>query len=180
MIGKKVIIIGEVGTGKSSLTLKLIHQAIDLSKVEEITVIDMAPTTAALGPKRIGSRLDEMSGLVKQVLYLAPKEITAPRLSAHSSEELLEHVLRNKQVIESAISAYMKKPTPILFINDISIYLQSGDLRPILELIDLPKTFIANGYYGTSLGEDLNTGISKLEKSMMDRLCLFMDLVINL
>ncbi len=180
MIGRKVIIIGKVGTGKSSLTLKLIRQAIELSKVEEITVIDMAPTAATLEARRIGGRLDEMSDLVKPVIYLAPKEITAPRLSSHSSEELLQHVLRNKQLIDSAIQAYKEKHTPILFINDLSIYLESGDLKSILELINLPRTLIANGYYGTSLDQDLNTGISKLERNMMDRLRQYMDLVISL
>jgi archaellum biogenesis ATPase FlaH len=176
----KVIILGEVGTGKSSLTLKLIRQAIELSKVGEITIIDMAPSTATLEGRRVGGRLVEMSDLVRQVVYLAPTEIKAPRLSAHSSEELIQIVSRNKQLIDSAIRAYRKKPTPILFINDLSIYLQSGDISSILELINLPKTLIANGYYGTSLDHDLGTGISKLERSMMDRLCQSMDLIISL
>jgi len=174
-----VIILGEVGTGKSSLTLKLIRQAIELSKAEEITIIDMAPSVATLEGRRIGGRLNGISDLVKQVIYLAPTEITPPRLSAHSSEELVQLVWQNKQLIDSAIRAYKGKPTPILFVNDISIYLQSGDVSSILELMKLPRTFIANGYYGTSLDHDLNTGISKLERSMMDRLCKFMDLIIN-
>ncbi len=180
LIGRKVIILGEVGTGKSSLTLKLIRQAIELSKVKEITIIDMAPSAATLKGGRIGGRLDEISDIVKKAKYLAPTEITPPRLSARSSEELVQLIWQNKQLIDSAIRAYEEEPTPILFINDISIYLQSGDISSILELIKLPRTFIANGYYGTSLDHDLDTGISKLERSMMDRLCKSMDLIINM
>jgi len=180
MIGRKVIIIGEIGTGKSSLTLRLIRQAIELSKLEEITVIDMAPSASTLQARRIGQRLDEMSDLVKQVVYLAPTGITAPRLTARSSEDLVQRVSRNKQLIDWAIRKYKEKPTPILFINDLSIYLQSGDISSILELINLAKTFIVNGYYGKSLDYDLDTGISKLERRMMDRLIQSVDFVINL
>lgn len=180
LVGRKVLIVGEVGTGKSSLTLKLIRQAIELSKVKEITVIDMAPSVAAFGERRIGGRLDGISNLMKEVVYLAPAGITAPRHSARTPEELLQYVLRNKQLIDSAIRTYKEKLTSILFINDVSIYLQSGDLSSILELANLSRTFVANGYYGTSLARDFDTGISKLERSMMNRLRQSMDMVINL
>jgi len=63
------------------LTLKLIRYAIELSKVDEIAVIDMAPSTATLEARRIGGRLDEMSDLVKQVVYLAPTEMACCYLS---------------------------------------------------------------------------------------------------
>jgi hypothetical protein len=49
-----------------------------------------------------------------------------------------------------------------------------------MEALDACETFIANGYHGDSLSEDRGTGVSKIERDLMNRLASRMDVVINL
>jgi len=44
----------------------------------------------------------------------------------------------------------------------------------------LSHTFLGNSYYGRSLSEDKNTGISKREKEMVESLFSEMDFIIHL
>jgi hypothetical protein len=40
----------------------------------------------------------------------------------------------------------------VLIINDVSIYLQAGELDKLLSLLNSTPTVIMNGYFGRSLG----------------------------
>jgi len=68
----------------------------------------------------------------------------------------------------------------ILFINDTSIYLQSGDYETILSTVRAADTLIANGYYGRTMEFDFDTGISMVERELMDKLIMSADIVIKL
>jgi hypothetical protein len=68
----------------------------------------------------------------------------------------------------------------MLFINDISIFFQSGSSKAVLSTIEASETFIANGYYGKYFAFDHDTGVSKTERDLMDLLASKMDKVIDL
>ena len=80
-------------------------------------------------------------------------------------------------MIDQLFREYVKNPGKVLLINDISIYLQTGDLDKIILLFDTTPTVMMNGYYGSSLG---GGDLGKRERENMDALQEQCDLVIKL
>lgn len=140
----------------------------------------MAPGAEVFEGRSIGGRLPEMTGVCNQIRYMAPSRVETPRLRAKTPGELLRMVRLNEERIGALIEEYMKGPTPVLFVNDVSIYLQSGSIDRILLAVEKAETFIANGYYGEELSADLGTGVSERERGLMDGLAFEMDAVIDL
>lgn len=180
LIGKKTLITGDVGTGKTKFTLELVSQAIKEDYTEETTIIDMAPATKLVDSRKIGGRLSEMMEMPKNMKYLTPETIETPRLSAKNAQHLLHLVKLNHNAILPLLQNYLKNPSSILFINDISIFFQSGSHEPILSAVEASETFIANGYYGKYFAFDYETGVSKREQRLMDILSNHMHLTIRL
>jgi GTPase SAR1 family protein len=177
---KKTLIVGDLGTGKTKLLIKLLNEAIEMGLGNKITIIDMAPKVIMQNEKKIGGTLLVYNPEVKNLRYLASENIKAPRLLSKNAKELIFFAQENKKIIDSFFDAFIKNPSSILFINDVSIYFHLGSINPILEVLELVDTFIANGYYGRSLLEDFNTGISKKEMECMEALMEKMDIVIRL
>lgn len=179
-LGRKVLIIGDVGSGKTLLTANLLDQAVGMGYCHQITVIDMAPPTMDFHGMRIGGILAEVTKAAAEVRYLKPKEVKAPRAMAENAEELMRLANFNRQVIAKTLTEYLQNPTPLLFINDVSIYLQAGGIMKVLSAIHESQTCIANGYFGKKLAVDFGTGISRREQTMMRRLMREMDVTIRL
>jgi len=76
----------------------------------------------------------------------------APRLTGKSVNEVESFAENNVKLIDHIFKAYLKDPCKTLFINDVSIYLQKGDIEKLILLLDSTPTVIMNGYYGKSLG----------------------------
>ena len=167
-------------TGKTKLTAELLEEAVKLGFSTMITVIDMAPETEIVEGRGIGGRLSELTRAYREVRYLAPPRVETPRLKATSVEELLSLVQLNAERIRPLLEEYLAVPSSILFINDISIYLQSGQVDTVLLAEGKAETFIANGYYGEFFSQDHRTGVSKRERDLMDLLASHMDIVIRL
>lgn len=180
LLGKKTLIIGDVGSGKTLLTANLLEQAIDTGYCHQITVIDMAPPAMQFRGMRVGGTLTDVTKAISKVRYVVSGEIKAPRIMAKSAGELKKFVEFNKKTIDRMLTGFMLKPTSFLFVNDVSIYLQAGDAEKIIEAMYKSETFIANGYFGKKLGEDLGAGISKRERMLMSCLMKEMDEVIAL
>ena len=179
-LGKKILIIGDVGAGKTKLTLELISQAIKSNYAKETTIIDMAPATKMVKGRKIGGRLIEMMKLSKRLRYLTPEKVETPRLSAEDADHLLHLIKLNHDAILPLLRDYVNNPSKVLFINDISIFFQSGSSKAVLSTVDASETFIANGYYGKYFAFDHDTGVSKTERELMDLLASKMDEVISI
>lgn len=180
LLGRKVLITGDVGSGKTLLTANLLDQAVGMGYRHQITVIDMAPPAMGFHGMRIGGILAEFTEAVSEVRYLKPKEVKTPRAMAGSAEELMKLAEFNRRVLDQTLTEFLLKPTPLLFINDISIYLQTGGIKKVLSAIHKSQTCIANGYFGNKLDADFGTGISRREQMMMRRLMREMDVTIRL
>ena len=177
-LGKKVLIMGDVGAGKTVLTRHVLLEAIEKEYGDNITVIDMAPRATTVKGLSVGGLLmtPEDSG----VRYLEAEDIRTPRLSAKDGEELMELADYNRKEIEKLLDKFDASPTAVLFINDVSIYLQRGDIDRLWSAIEKAETVVANGYSGEKLKEDFGTGFSNREKRMMERLASRMDIAIRL
>ena len=156
------------------------EEAVEQGHSGEITVIDMAPETEVFEGRSIGGRLPELTDACKHVRYLTPSKVETPRLRAKTPEELLRMARLNEERIKVLLDEYLERPSPMLFVNDVSIYLQSGSIDLILITANRAGTFVANGYYGERLSADLGTGVSERERALMDALASEMDLVISL
>jgi hypothetical protein len=141
---KRTLIIGGLNTGKTELTAGILGQVL-VSKKAKTALLDLAPElTMGIGGK-LGVRPDPL-------LSYYTTTIIPPRLTARSSEEAEAYALQNAKAIEVLFSSYMENPCKVLFINDVSLYLQAGDLGKLLLVLNTAPTVIMNGYFGSGLG----------------------------
>jgi len=136
---KKTIIIGEVNTGKTTFLLDILSVFLKEGE-KEITLIDMAPESI----KGIGGKIDKDK--IDAIQYYTAR-IVAPRLTGKTEEEVEKFARHNAELINKIFVEYLKNPTKVLFINDVSIYLQAGDLIELLALLHSTPTVIINGYF---------------------------------
>jgi hypothetical protein len=73
-------------------------------------------------------------------------------LSSRTEEEALVIAGENKTKIDDLLNRFQQSGRDILFINDLSMYLQAGNAQDLLQWIQKTPTVIANGYYGQKLG----------------------------
>lgn len=180
LLHRRVLILGDVQTGKTSLTARLIREAVQLEGPGKITIIDMAPNRFVYRGRLIGGRTSETASLPTGVMVLQPGHVNAPRCLAENKSDLLRQVEENSVKIEQVLEQYLAHPTPVLFLNDISLYLQCGKWRKLWDVMKDSDTSVANAYYGRSLDDDLGTGVSSVERSLVRRLTQQVDLVIHL
>jgi GTPase SAR1 family protein len=176
ILGKKVLILGEAGSGKTKLTAQLLQELMSIVDPKSISVIDLAP-------KRVGAfggKLTEYLSISGRVKYYSPKRVYTPRLSGKSSKQILHYAELNKKNMQPLFNEFIQNATEVLVINDITLYLHLGELEIVLECVKLAKTFLATAYYGSKLAEDLGTGISLRERQLTNRLAAFMDLVVKI
>lgn len=176
IIGKKVLILGEVGSGKTSLTAKIVQELMLFIEPKEITVIDMAPEATG----EIGGKLSKYLSLNSELRYLSPAKVYAPRTMGVTNTQVVEYAKRNKNAMKPLLDEFLKKPTKVLIINDITLYLHLGKLEKIMNCMRLAETFLASAYCGVKLKEDYGAGISAREKQMVEKLATYMDHVVKL
>jgi hypothetical protein len=179
-IQKMTIILGDISTGKTTTTALLIMDALKLISPNNITIIELAPKKVIYKGKTIGGRISDIIKLPPGIKLLQSKKIYSPRYSAKDKNQLLKLVEKNKISIDTILNEYMDNPTPILFINDLSIYLQSGKWETIFKTMQKAKFSLANAYYGRSLDNDFNTGISKIERKTLEIISSKVDMIIHL
>jgi hypothetical protein len=175
-IGKKVLIKGEVKSGKTKLCEEILNEMIKYFPPSKITVIDLAPSKKYFKDIILGGTMSVPNG----VIYLRPSIIYAPRLEGKNKEEVLELARRNAMNIENIFKIYENNHSEILFINDITLYFHAGSFERIIELIKYPKTLICNAYEGEKLHDDKESGITIREREMLKKFEEYMDIIIKL
>jgi GTPase SAR1 family protein len=172
---KKILIIGDVGSGKTQLTAKIIESLLENKGKDNITIIDMAPSVI---PK-IGGKISLYTNVLK-LKYLTSQNIRAPRTEGKDKENVSSLANLNKNLIEPLIETYLNNPTEILIINDLSLYLHAGSIEKIEKCMDLANTFIANAYYGKHFSDDRGSGINEREKNLIEELMKKFDEIIRM
>jgi len=176
ILGKKVLILGEAGSGKTKLAAQLLRELMMLVNPEEITVIDLAPQRVG----EIGGKLTDYVNVNSRVRYLSPQNVYTPRLAGASPKQVLYYAELNRKNMEPLLNRFIRNITEVLVLNDVTLYLHSGKLETVLKCVRLAKTFLATAYYGSKLAEDLGTGISSKERQLTDKLATSMDLTLKI
>jgi hypothetical protein len=154
ILGRRILITGDVNSGKTTLS-RLMVEALCLDGFgPEIAIVDCAPEVPrqialARGVSGVGGKLAYPPDMA--VLYLAD-HIAAPRLSTNTEEEAVVVAAANKARIDVLLDRFAASGRQILFINDVTLYLQAGDVRELTNRIAGASTVVANGYRGTRLG----------------------------
>lgn len=165
-LGKKTLILGDVNSGKTTLTRQILDGFCRQGLGGRIAILDFAPdipeeVLRRRGLAGVGGRLEPPAGCGAAVLHAT---IVAPRLTSSSEEEAMEKAGRNRKAIEGLFLRYESLNRDILFINDASLYLQAGDLDRITGLLEKTGTAVVNGYFGEKLGPG---ALSRREREAM-------------
>lgn len=155
-LGKQLLVMGDVNTGKTTLCRQWLVQLCQQGLAERIALIDMAPhIPAALALERglVGAGGSLLPPPASGVLDLRT-HLDAPRLSSTSEAEAMAKAVRNAQAIETLLEQLPRSRRDILFINDVTLYLQAGSAAELLAHIAKAsiKTLVVNGYWGDRLG----------------------------
>ena len=175
LAGKRTLILGDVGAGKTVQTRRLLEEALSLG-LGPVTVMDMAPEARVVNGTRVGGPILEAD--VPGVRVLRSRSIRAPRLSAVDAKDVVEQASHNATVVKALLEQFRDSPTPVLFVNDISIYLQMGDVQTLWGALAEAGTVVANGYLGERLKDDRGSGVSDRERKGMEELAARFDVVV--
>jgi len=178
-LGKRTLITGDISTGKTSFTRKILEEMCRHHLAARITVIDLAPeipgeVAVELGLKGIGGELLPPEG--KDIVYLTTF-LNPPRLSSKSEEEAISIAVQNAKKIEDLFIGFSRCRRDIFFVNDISLYLQAGSAQKLMEWMEKASTIVVNGYYGERLGSGI---LSQREKKEMQALGKFFHIRIQM
>jgi len=166
-IGAHTILYGEANTKKTYYTAKFVQYLTDIKKInpKEISILDFAPKLSNIRGLKIGGKIEDFfpqSIICNNILFEG--EIIPPRLNANNKNELHQYAQMNYEKTFEILEIFNEEPTSILIINDISIYLQLGDKKYILDTIKQASTFFGNTYYGSSIKRNFAKLFSKNEK----------------
>lgn len=168
-INKKTIIVGEVNSGKTVYLKDILGKFLE-EGYTDLVVIDMAPENI----RGVGGKIN--LGKHNLIRYLTAG-IVAPRLVGGAQGEIVAFAKKNALMIDQIFSRCLRNPSNVLFINDVSIYLQAGNLDRLLSFLNTIPTVIMNGYFGYSLG---GGEFGMRERHEMKKLQEKCDRVINL
>jgi hypothetical protein len=172
-IGHRTLLYGETNTGKTHYTAKFVQYLLEVKKVspKDISILDFAPKLTYFNNLKIGGRIQdyyENSVKCNNIKFIG--EIIPPRLNAKNKNEIYSNICHNFNKIYEIIEIYNNNPTPVLIINDISLYLHLGSNKYLINTINKSNTFFGNSYYGSSISSKFSKLISIKEKRKVESL----------
>ncbi len=167
-LGRKLLIVGEVNTGKTTLTARILEDFCRRGLGPRIAVLDLAPyvppdIAAARRLKGVGGVLKVMGGCGVLAIH---DRLEAPRLTSASQAEAMTKAAKNKALADAAWQR-LDGRRDILFVNDASMYLQAGSAAELIAHLEAAHTAIVNGYFGERLGDG---ELTRRERTEMARL----------
>jgi len=174
--GIKTLVAGDVNTGKTTFYRRLLHLIIGEGWAPRTAGLDLAPSIPA--KTKMHQSVKGVGGSLKpcddRILYLHPV-LAPPRLASKTEEEAFLKAEENLREIRKAVAIIASSSRDVLFVNDVTLALQAGTARDVLQWMSAFPTVVANGYYGEKLG----TGeFSRRERRRMEELMKELDRVL--
>lgn len=177
-LGKHTLLYGETDTKKTFYTAKFIDFLIESQKIDpkEISILDFAPKLMKINGLKIGGKINEFSAhsSICNVIPLE-REIIPARLKARNKKELYENLCHNYKITSNSLKIFNEKPTKLLIMNDVSIYLHLGDKSYLLNTINKTNTFLGNSYYGSTIKSGFGCLLSLKEQKRVEFLIKNLD-----
>ncbi len=166
VLGQQWLIMGDINSGKTTRCRQWLQQLCEQGLGARIAVLDLAP--------HIPPAMAQARGLAGAGGYLLPPansgvldlrtHLHAPRLSSSTEAEAEAKAEQNAEAINALLQ---RLPPPgsgrdVLFVNDVTLYLQAGTAQDLLAHIAGYATLIVNGYWGQRLGD---SPLSRREKA---------------
>ncbi|MGV8080179.1 MAG: hypothetical protein AB2L22_08980 [Syntrophales bacterium] len=153
-LGRRTLIVGDINSGKTWRTGEILAAFCGAALGLRIVILDLAPEipeklTAGKGLQGAGGRLLPPPGGEVLVFEASP---VPPRLSSQTEAEAREKARLNLLAIDALFPRVSETSRDILFINDVSLYLQAGNAEDLISFLDRFGTVVANGYRGVRLG----------------------------
>lgn len=166
-IGYSTILYGETNTKKTYYTAKFVEFLLESknNNPKDICILDFAPRLNIIKGLKIGGKIEDFypeSINCNNITFEG--EIIPPRLNARNKKELYKFALINYEKTHRCLEKYNEVSSPILIINDISIYLHHGQKKYLLNSIKKAETFFGNSYYGSSIRRNFAILFSLKEK----------------
>ena len=166
---RKTLILGDVNTGKTTLTKKVLDALCHRDLGGRIAIVDMAPEFSEelakeKGLPGVGGKLAPPEG--HDIIYLGG-HYDPPRLSSRTEEDAMEKAKQNRRISEGLFRKLDGQSRDILLVNDVSMYLQAGSTENLIRWLDQAETVIANGYWGERLGGGTLTEREKIEMAKL-------------
>lgn len=152
-----ILITGEVGRGKSRLLAALVDAVASLGV--SVTVVDLAPERMGVGAK--------LRRYLREGVRYLTDDFRAPRLEAASPGEEAALAEENAGRAAALFRRYLEDPTPVLAVNDLTIYFHRGDPALFWEVFHAARLFMASAYEGVSL-RDRGSGITERERRLLE------------
>lgn len=175
LIGRRALICGEIGTGKTRLLTSFLEFLVSAGLGDEVAVIDLAPEYGD-----VGRSMESYYPEVGMLRYMRPSRIYPPRLLGRSRDEVLQYAEMNLIKARKLLENYLRSPTRILLINDLTIYLHAGDPDDIIRVLNFCETFAATAYEGEVLEDDRGSGITMRERRGLSRIKEHVNIIVNL
>ncbi|MFX1394491.1 MAG: hypothetical protein ACFFAH_13075 [Promethearchaeota archaeon] len=169
-IGHHTLLYGETDTKKTYYTARFVQFLLNVKKFnpKDISILDFAPKLFKYYGIRIGGKIEDYYPQSLKCNNITFKgEIIPPRLRASNKKELYDNACKNYKKTNEILKFYHENPTPVLIINDISIYLHLGSKKFLLETIRKADTFFGNAYYGSSIERSFASLFSLKEKGLI-------------
>ena len=205
--GKTQLYLGDVGTGKTyKIAAFLYYLFQNKTSPQIISLFDFAPATIEKRGKKIGGtvyevilenkdhfgkteeKFEEFMVFLSKIRFNGSKtgrdftkksNFIPPRSHAKTSKDVAKAIWRNHTKIDKTFAQYFRERTPIALINDASMVIHGGDFHEIFRVMKRAKTCIINAYYGDSLVDDKNSGLSAYEKEWVEHLRDFFEYNLN-
>jgi hypothetical protein len=169
-LNRKTLILGDVNTGKSRLTLAVLDAFLDRYPPESITVIDLAPQLAG----GVGGKLAVPS--LPGLQYLTA-DIVPPRLTTSDEVQMIRLAEANAAAAEKIFDVYLARSRPVLIVNDATLYLQAGLLNRFTSLLEQSATAVINAYFGSYFPD---SPLGRRERRLTEALTSICDVIEHL
>ena len=171
---------GNVSTQRNILLSNIISSAIDLGFENKITIIEMCPDKTVFKNLKFADLISEHVDNLDRINDIKPDVVHWPRIYGKAPKDIVKFSSSNSRTLLDCLDQYRRRPTRILFINELNFYLHMGTIHWLMETISKSSTFIGTCFRAKFPYSDHNTGISRRERRLIDRLSLTVDDVISL
>jgi len=169
-MNRRTIIVGDVNSGKTSYTLNILELFLKAGYAGKIAILDLAPDNI----QGIGGKMKPPQD--ESLLYLTTS-ILAPRLTGKDEYHTLKLAKKNATAIEKLFTKFFLQKREILFVNDVTLYFQAGDLDRFIKILDTASTHIINAYYGHTFSD---SELTRREKNLTEKLMKLCDQIIEM